>query len=130
MKTISRKAAWVFRYFLERSFGRDGNGNYCSTHLEAAATYDDGMDFSVAFGDAFPGRSLDPNHRNASARLSAILRLLAADKWLERWRMGNQSDGLPGDPKWQYVYKLPQWLINDLKTGRLTPESAAEKWGG
>ena len=129
MKPVSRKAAWVFRYFQERSFGRD-DGCYRSAHLTAATSFDEGMDFAVAFGDAFPGRAPDPDHKLASARLSKVLAILAADNWIVRWRLGNESDGLPGCPKWQYSYKLNDWLITDLKTGRLTPESAAQQWGG
>lgn len=126
----SRKAAWVFRYFLDRSHGTDGGGNHRSTSLCATTTWDDSLDFAVAFGEAFPGRAKDDNHTLASARLTAMLRELEKDGWLERWRVGNEADGSWGTPKWQFNYKLPQWLINDLKTGVHTPESAAEKWGG
>lgn len=126
----SRKAAWIFRYILDRSFGTDGRGDYHSTHLSGATTFDDDLDFVVAFGEAFPGRKDDPNHLLAASRLSRMLRELAKDKWLERLLVGNQDGGIQNTPTWQYAYKLPQWLINELKTGIHTPESAAEKWGG
>lgn len=126
----SRKAAWIFRYLLERSHGSDGHGTYHSTHLSGATTFDDDLDFVVAFGEAFPGRADDSNHLLAAARLSRMLRELAKDGWLQRMTVGNQDGGIQNTPTWQYAYKFPQWLINDLKTGKHTPESAAEEWGG
>lgn len=127
--TAQEKAEFIFQYFLDRSFGSDGHGKYCSTHLTAIPTWDDGMDFAVDFESEFPGNKPDPNHKLASARLSKILKRLADDKWLDRWRLGNEID-CPGTPKWQYNYKLTQWLINGFKTGRYTPRSAAVEWGG
>jgi hypothetical protein len=37
--------AFVFRYFAERSFGRNQQGNYRSVALEATTTFDEGTDF-------------------------------------------------------------------------------------
>ena len=36
----SKKAAFIFRYILERSFGEDGYGNYSSTSVSNTITYD------------------------------------------------------------------------------------------
>ena len=62
VETMRRKAAFVFRYFAERSIGHDGRGNYRSLALEATTTFDDGADFCAAFAEAFPGKTPDPNH--------------------------------------------------------------------
>lgn len=120
------RAAFVFRYFMERSHGSDGRGNHHSTHFTTSTSWDDDLDFIVAFGDAFPGNKPDPNHNLAAARLRVTMVELWRTKQLERWALGNQdAGGLPGTPTWQYSYKLSQSLINALKTGAMTPESAA-----
>lgn len=124
------KAAFIFRYFMERSHGRDDRMNYHCTHLTAIPTWDDGMDFAVDFRERFPGRKPDPNHELASVQLIRVLKQLCKDGWMARWRLGNEDGGRMGTPKWQYIYQLPQWLINDLKKGILTPETAATAWGG
>ena len=132
MSALSRaKAAFVFRYFLDRTSSKDINGNYRSVSLEGTTTYDDGLDFVVEFGDAFPGRTEDPNHLRASARLRRLLKQLWADGWLDRGRLSNHDQYHPREePNWQMVYRLKPWLINDLAYGRLTPEQAAERWAG
>lgn len=128
-KPNHEKVTFVFRYFLERSFGHDGRGNYRSIALEATTTFDDGTDFCVAFGEAFPGKKPDPNHLLASARLTVVLRRMWEDGWLERWRLGNEVD-LPGTPRWQFVYKVGDRLMTDFQTGKSTPEDAAKRYLG
>jgi hypothetical protein len=123
------KAAFVFRYFAERTHGHDADGNYHSYICEATPSYDDGMYFCEEFSIAFPGRKPDPNLILASARLSTLLRQMVRDKWLVRWTLGNEQQ-CHGDPKWQYCYKLPQDIINALKQGTETPESLARRWLG
>lgn len=132
MSALSRaQAAFVFRYIAERSFGQDEHGNYRSTGLEATTTYDAGFDFVCAFQETFPGKIADPNSDKASARLRRLLKRLHDDDWLDRWRCSNHDQYHPmNEPNWQFVYKLPQWLINDIKTGRTTPEAAATEWSG
>lgn len=129
MSLLTQKAAFVFRWFTDRTHGHSSDGHYHPPSYEATVTFDDGMAFVTAFAAEFPGRALDVNHTLASARLTKLLRTLLADGWMERWRIGNEID-LPGTPRWQFVYAPPQWLIDDLKNGRITPEAAAEKWGG
>lgn len=125
------RAAFVFRHFMDGTHGTDGRGNYHCIHRTVSTSWDDDLDFIVDFGNEFPGTREDGNHLLAASRLRKIMTELWRDKWLERWALGNQDAwSLPGTPKWQYNYKLPQWLINDLKTGKLTPESAATAWGG
>lgn len=129
MTPTQSKAAFVFRWFADRTFGHDDQGHYHSSICTATPTFDDGLDFVCAFDESFPGRVPDGNHVRASSRLSSLLRKLTDDGWIERWRLGNEID-LPGTPTWQFCYKLPQWLIDDLKYRRLTPEDAAKRWGG
>lgn len=122
-----RRVAFVLRYFMENSQGLDGKGNYRSTLMEGTTTYDRGMDFSVAFREAFPTGRPDPTNKLGGYQLSIWLRRLSKDRWLERGILGNEQM-LPYEPKWQYVYSVPQWLINELKSGRVTPEAAAHVW--
>lgn len=119
---------WVLRYLLDRSFGKSGE-NYQTPYIEATPTFDDGADFIEAFRQKFPTGKADPNLTNTSARLSNVLRTMHRDGWMERWRLGNEVD-LPGTPRWQYVYQLPQWLINDFKTGKETPRGIAGRYKG
>lgn len=119
------KAAFVFRYLFERSIGS------ASYHCEVSLSYDDGMDFVVSFGEMFPGRCTDTNHVNAQKRLYALAKRLVDDGWLDRWRVSNHDQYHPrNEPNWQYVYALKPCLLRDLRSGKLTPESAAERWGG
>lgn len=126
---VHQRIAFVLRYFAERSFGRDHQGTYRSIALEATTTFDDGTDFCVAFAEAFPGRKPDPDHLLSSKRLTNVLRRMWEDGWLERWRLGNEVD-LPGTPRWQFVYKVSDRTMTELKTGKLTPEDAAIRYLG
>jgi len=128
----ARQAAFVFRYFTERSFGQDtGTSEYMSALIETTTTYDDGLEFVVAFQEAFPGRVLDGDHYRASARLSRLLKLLHDDGWMERINVSNYEQYHPRDePNWQYAYRIPGDLLARLKTGKETPETLAERWSG
>jgi hypothetical protein len=116
---IKPRDKWVLEYLLARSLGRDVHGNFCGVHIETTPTFDDGMEFVVAFNEAFPGRVSDPNLTLGSARLARVCRRMVRDGWLERWRLGNEVD-LPGTPRWQWVYRIPQAVLNDLKNQRIT----------
>ena len=124
-----RKAEFVFQYLLDGTHSQDGMGNYRSLTLASTTTYDDDLAFVCSFGDAFPGQQPDQNHDLASRRLRRFLNILSEDGWLRRWRCSNH-DIDRHEPSWQYVYDLPQWLVNDLKTGKLTLQTAATVWAG
>lgn len=128
----ARKAAFIYRYFLNHSLGgTDQYGHYRSVSLEATTTYDDGLDFVVAFDRAFPGKANDPNHTLASARLRRFLKTLHDDGWLDRNRVSNHDQYHPQqEPNWQFVYRLPPDIIDKLKKGEISPEHFAEKWSG
>lgn len=128
--TFKRKkaqVAFVFRYFKEHSFGTDGKGNYLCHVTETTTSYDHGLDFCEAFHKEFPGYRRDPNFINTSARLSRLMKHLSDEGAVIRWRLSNEKN-VRNDPIWQWCYKLPQDIINELKTEKETPETMAERF--
>lgn len=125
----THQAAFVFAYILDRSHGTTGDGKPLSACVTAAASFDEGLDFCCAFAKAFPGKRPDPDRRLAHARLALLLRRLSEAGMLERFRSGNPGRGLRGTPKWQYHYRLPAWMLADMKRmdgSRISPEEYAK----
>lgn len=128
----AKKAEFIFQFFMDEPISTDAsNGEHRSSQISATTTYDDALDFVVAFGEAFPGRLSDPNHKNAARRAADILKQLFDDGWLDRFRQSNHDQYHPAnEPNWQYAYSLPHTYIKRIKESRETPTSLAEKWGG
>lgn len=129
LKQRAQQAAFVLTYILEHSHETDGNGKPLSACVTAAASFDEGRDFCCAFAKAFPGKRPDPDRRLAHARLTLLLRRLSEAGMLERFRSGNPGRNLRATPKWQYHYRLPAWMLADMKRtdgSRIAPEEYAK----
>ena len=122
------RAAWVFRYLADASIG--------SSPASVAATtiYDNDAEFVWAYGDAFPttpGTQRDADYERARQRVSRLLSELARDGWLHRGRLGNFERYHPrNEPTWLYQYSHHPDYLAKIKSGRWTPESMAQSWGG
>ncbi|QGZ14207.1 hypothetical protein PP940_gp151 [Rhizobium phage RL2RES] len=130
----TKQAEFVFDYLLSRSagtfVGSHGSG-YSTPHYSGCTTYDNDLDFVVAFQEEFPPRKPDPNHVRSSINLRRVLKDLFDDGYLDRFRLGNHDRYHPHDePTSQFVYKLCQWVLKDCKRDGKTPKDIAIMWNG
>ena len=127
MKTTGKRAARVLLFIVKSMLNHtfqpsDSIQRWTCQGLSGNTTYENDDTFVEAFEKRFPGRKNDPNLYLASARLRKWLYAFYWNGTLWRDRVSNH-DISQNEPSWQYVYTLPQHLLNDLQTDIETPES-------